>query len=725
MVVELSGAKIIAPYYGSSLFVWAAVLCISVGALAAGYFLGGHLSKRADIPRSLLRLFLLGSGLTLLLPFLADLVLRLVSSLPLTLAVIVGPLLFLLPPIVCMGAISPLLIQLVKQAGFPSGRATGNIFAISTVGGILATLAVSFYLIPFVGIRLTLGAAALLMALAGALVYFFLRQRIEGTAAEKEELSAGGPAVRSLSTNVLLGISFLEGGALMITELLGAKITGPFYGTSIYVWGAVLAVTLLALSLGYYLGGRLTGKKQLERSLFLVLLGAGFLIAMSPVLGTLVLPATDVGNVQLGALLAVMVYLLPPVILLAMVSPMITHLISADYRSGKAAGTVYSISTVGGILGTLLGGFLLIPSLGIRVLALALGGGLVLLAGVYFLRRRQYQLLQLAGFLVILGVLLQPGDKSSSNTKIVYHSTGILGEWTVVDYFNIPGQAADQVERRLLLNGIDQTYTQIGFEPLSLWTYPHKLAAYASMKPAGSKALLLGMGGGSIAFELVAMGLEVDIVELDPRVKEIATDYFNYDPSTSSLIFDDARHYIRTVDRQYDVVIVDLVSGEVQPSHVFSLEGFEELKKIIAEDALVIVNFQGNLYSPRYNQGPKSVYKTMEAAGFNVSYYSPKSKEQGKEDLSLTKDIFFVASQVPQNYREKMANLRYNEWFPYDDFGYDRLIKDDPIDLSGAEVLVDDRPKLELLNAPSILKWRQNKLEQNANRLLDEVGAIY
>ena len=71
--------------------------------------------------------------------------------------------------------------------------------------------------------------------------------------------------------------------------------------------------------------------------------------------------------------------------------------------------------------------------------------------------------------------------------------------------------------------------------PLSLWTYPHKIAAYASMKPSGSKALLLGMGGGSIALELLVMGFDLDIVELDERIGHIAETYFQYDPKSSDL----------------------------------------------------------------------------------------------------------------------------------------------------------------------------------------------
>ena len=113
-------------------------------------------------------------------------------------------------------------------------------------------------------------------------------------------------------------------------------------------------------------------------------------------------------------------------------------------------------------------------------------------------------------------------------------------------------------------------------------------------------------------------------------------------------------------------MIIDLVLGEVQPAHVFSLEGFEDLKKVINEDAFVIINFQGNINHLEYSIGPRSIYKTLEAAGFNVSYYSPPPSKDGS--IGLTKDIFFIASQVEHDYKSMMQNLRYNAWFPYEDF---------------------------------------------------------
>jgi len=219
------------------------------------------------------------------------------------------------------------------------------------------------------------------------------------------------------------------------------------------------------------------------------------------------------------------------------------------------------------------------------------------------------------------------------------------------------------------------------------------------------------------------MGMDLDIVELDERINHIATKFFNYDSEKSNLYIDDIRHFIRTTKEKYDVIIIDLVIGEVQPAHVFSLEGFEDLKKVINDGALVIINFQGNIYSPIYSMGPRSIYKTLLKAGFNVKYFSPIDQLNGES--SLVEGIFFLASLHDYEYKSMMQNLRYNAWFPYDDDYYNDLITNKTLDLSDAYVLEDDKPKLDLINSASILQWRENKIQENIKKMIIEGVYIY
>ena len=72
-----------------------------------------------------------------------------------------------------------------------------------------------------------------------------------------------------------------------------------------------------------------------------------------------------------------------------------------------------------------------------------------------------------------------------------------------------------------------------------------------------------------------------------------------------------------------------------------------------------------------------------------------------------------------------MEDLRYNAWFKYDDFYYEDLITDKILDLSNAYVLVDDKPKLDLINSASILQWRQNKIQEHIQKMIKDGIHIY
>jgi hypothetical protein len=111
----------------------------------------------------------------------------------------------------------------------------------------------------------------------------------------------------------LLVASFVEGASVMVIELAGAKAIAPYYGTSLYAWGAVLGVTIAALALGYWSGGMLSRRSSPGRSLSLALLAGGAVAILTPLLLPAVLPLTDLLDVRAGALAAVAVYLLPPV----------------------------------------------------------------------------------------------------------------------------------------------------------------------------------------------------------------------------------------------------------------------------------------------------------------------------------------------------------------------------------------------------------------------------
>jgi len=164
----------------------------------------------------------------------------------------------------------------------------------------------------------------------------------------------------SLAIYLIAGWS---GYYVMALELLGARALSPYFGSGIYVWGAVITVFMLSLSIGYLLGGRLSLKRASTRVLGFLLLAAVASAIPCVVLSDVVLQFVfdRVEDPRYGALLASVVLFFAPITLCGAISPYAVRLIVANLGStGHTAGLVFFISTLGSMLGTLITSFYLV-----------------------------------------------------------------------------------------------------------------------------------------------------------------------------------------------------------------------------------------------------------------------------------------------------------------------------------------------------------------------------
>ncbi len=173
-----------------------------------------------------------------------------------------------------------------------------------------------------------------------------------------------------------------SGFFVMAIELLSGRILAPNFGNSIYVWGGVITVFMLALSVGYLLGGRLSLYQPSLRRLALLLLLAS--LTTSPVIlfGNAVLDAVfdRVSDPRYGSLLAATLFFFIPTAIAGMVSPYAVRLLVRDPRSsGQFAGLLYFFSTFGSAAGTILTSFYLVLYFEIhQILAGLIGVSLIL-----------------------------------------------------------------------------------------------------------------------------------------------------------------------------------------------------------------------------------------------------------------------------------------------------------------------------------------------------------
>lgn len=175
MVAELCGARLLAPVFGSSLYVWATVMGITLAALAGGYFFGGFISGNNGAAHKRLFLLLYAAAMFVMsMPAVAYYLVPRIAYLPFLTGVVTSCFFLLFFPVFFLGATSPLFIALQTQHNAASGRVSGTVYAVSTVGGIGATFVFGFWFIPAFGLSLCLlvsGALLLLTALVIAAGY--------------------------------------------------------------------------------------------------------------------------------------------------------------------------------------------------------------------------------------------------------------------------------------------------------------------------------------------------------------------------------------------------------------------------------------------------------------------------------------------------------------------------------------------------------------------------
>jgi predicted membrane-bound spermidine synthase len=479
-------------------------------------------------------------------------------------------------------------------------------------------------------------------------------------------------------------LSFVEGGSVMAAELLGAKMLAPYFGSSLYVWATVLAITLGGLAAGYFAGGIASYKSKNPLALFYVLLAAATFTVLMPFTSKFVLWAVGLHSLIPSVIFCATCILFPPVFMMGMVSPLIIRAITDDVEgAGKAAGAIYAISTVGGIIATFAFGFYVIPAFGLTFPSILTGIVLGIIP-LYVLMRRK-ELVKSAGFFLLSAwaCTVAFSKPPEGAIKVVYSAEGLLGQLMVFDYPRYDeNKKVEGYSRWLFVNRISQTmYDSLADENNSeekYFTYVYRISEFADSMPKGSRVLLLGLGGGSIAKKLSEKGMVVEVCELDRRIAEIARNYFYLDKKVN-IIVDDARHYIKSCNKKYDLIIFDTFKGEDPPNHVFTQESLKETKKLMNPGAHVFVNSLGYIEG-NIGKSMRSIYKTFLASGFDVQVL-PTDPDPN------SRNMLFYASL------EKVA--ADNRFVPRED-----------IDLADAVVLKDEYPVLDILNAEAAKRWR-------------------
>jgi hypothetical protein len=165
--------------------------------------------------------------------------------------------------------------------------------------------------------------------------------------------------------------AFAIGAVLMGFEMLGSRYLYPYFGGGIGTWAGLISMVLCALTLGYFAGGEIVDRRPSARVVAIAVAGAALYLTLIPANADRVMTAllNGIGDGPFAILLASAALLLVPMALLGTFSPFAIGLLNRSVgETGRVAGLVYGISTVGSVFGTLFTTFALIPAIGSRAI---------------------------------------------------------------------------------------------------------------------------------------------------------------------------------------------------------------------------------------------------------------------------------------------------------------------------------------------------------------------
>ena len=384
---------------------------------------------------------------------------------------------------------------------------------------------------------------------------------------------------------------FIVGMASLGAEIAVARLMSPYFGASTIVWANTIAVVLVSLSVGYWLGGRMGDDHPHLRGLCLLVGVASILLALVPFAArpflSISVDALDEisAGAFVGSLIGVLALVAAPIVLLGACSPWAVRLATPDVdHSGRTAGRLYAVSTAGSLVGTMSAALLFIPFIGTQrtFLVFALTLALVAAAGLGW----RYLGIPAA----VAGVIAIPVGtvkaESDSGDRVIFETETALQYARVVE-------EADGTRKLELNEGVAEhsLYRPGSFLTGNYWDGLVVLP-FITLTRAPERVAILGNAAGTVAraYGHYFPAARIDGVEIDPELAEIGRRYFEMRAPHLAIHDEDARPWLRRAGGDYDVIVLDAYRQPYIPFYLATREFFELARDRLAPDGLVIVN---------------------------------------------------------------------------------------------------------------------------------------
>ncbi|MET0215026.1 MAG: fused MFS/spermidine synthase, partial [Vicinamibacterales bacterium] len=402
LVYQVLWLRMLGWVFGVTIYAASAVWATFMAGLAIGSYAAGLAGDRVRNPLRWFGVTEMSIGATALatpslLDALQQLYVRLYPSLPgglaaLTSARLIMAFAVLIVPTVLMGATLPLVLKASTFRSSSLAEQVGLLYGSNAAGAIVGTLAAGLYLIPELGIQRTFLVAASLNVLIGGCAValsFVARPETAAAAAEAAEATAPVPTIADRpALRVILAVFTLSGVVSMALEVVWFRVLTLFLRPTVYGFSVMLATILAGISIGSYIATPLLGRRFRWMTLLAALelaIGIAIVLSFRPLVylnqltGELapalsrVMPEYLVYPIA-GSLLAIF----PTALLMGVAFPIGLRLWADGSRhTAERVGLFYSLNVAGAIVGSLAGGFVLLPRLGSE-------GSLALLGAVSF-----------------------------------------------------------------------------------------------------------------------------------------------------------------------------------------------------------------------------------------------------------------------------------------------------------------------------------------------------
>ncbi len=655
----------------------------------------------------------------------------------------------MITPTILMGGTLPILIRYITASKEEIGFTAGMLYSINTLGAVIGCTITGFYSLYIIGVNETVYTAGIVDIIIGALVIALSRGKTEReTAKDIQRETVSSPAdYNPLTAIIILAAFAISGFAALAYEVFWFRIFSLVIGSSIYAFTIMLATFLIGIGIGSLSFAPFIDKRKNPILWFAIL---EFIIGLSVLLTVPVykelpyifLEMFKAFSSSFWIFLAMQSFLcslvmIIPTLCMGAIFPTVGRIYAKDLDTvGRGIGNIYFFNTAGAIFGSFIGGFILIPSIGIQKAIILLTGinillGITILLTASLKRAAKGVLITAVMILFLITVMnIPPWDRVIMTTgpyvnpsagpvleaikekdktifdELLFYKEGINAVITVRregDGKTISYQSNGKYEARTVDSKPGKAWSLLGHIP-------------ALLSKRHDRALLIGLGSGITLGAMEQYPFkEIDVAELEPAVVE-AAGYFSkantnaLDDPRARLHIADGRNFLFAAEKRYDVIVSAVSDPWITGvSNLFTKEYFDGINSKLTDDGIAALWFQNYRISI---DDLKTGLNTFASAFPHVSLWF---------HYSNTSDLIVIGSKTPHAFEIGSIYANLTEGRVKNDLA--RLDISNPFDILSL-FLMGDKDMREYIRGAGINTDNRPILEFTLPRLLySEPGA--